>query len=368
MADQAAFVGTIDTHGGANSTRKQRVSYYYDEDFAVYQVSDSHPIKPLRIKMTDTLIKAYKMDEKMNLLAVDEDFVQSTDLTLFHSDDYIDCLKTISIDQQEKYADQIAKFCFTTQGGDCPIFDNMYDYCQRYTAGSILASTELADGNADVAINWSGGLHHAKKFEASGFCFVNDCVLGILELLKTYQRVLYIDIDCHHGDGVEEAFLTTDRVMTLSLHKYGDFFPGTGALEDVGVGKGKYYSVNYPLNDGCNDATFELSFKPVIREIIERFKPEAIQLQCGSDSLCGDRLGLFNLSIRGHGECVKYIKSFGIPTVLIGGGGYTLRNVARCWTYETSVALGVEIDNEIPQNEYSMYFYPANKIHVPVSN
>ena len=221
-----------------------------------------------------------------------------------------------------------------------------------------MACTELASENADISINWSGGLHHAKKFEASGFCYVNDCVLGILELLKTYQRVLYIDIDCHHGDGVEEAFLTTDRVMTLSLHKYGDFFPGTGALEDIGVEKGKYYSVNYPLGDGCDDGTFELAFKPVMNAIMENFRPEAIMLQCGADSLCGDRIGLFNLSIRGHGECVKFMKSFGVPMMLIGGGGYSLRNVARCWVHETSVACGVEIPNEIPANDYSLYFYP----------
>ena len=88
------------------------------------------------------------------------------------------------------------------------------------------------DGEADIAINWAGGLHHAKKREASGFCYINDIVLGILELLRHVQRVLYIDIDCHHGDGVEEAFYTTDRVMTLSLHKFGEFFPGTGLLED----------------------------------------------------------------------------------------------------------------------------------------
>ena len=272
------------------------------------------------------------------------------------------------MEQKERYQDHFHKFCFSESDGDCPIFDYMYDYCQRYTAGTLMASDQIAQGNADIAINWAGGLHHAKKFEASGFCYINDCVLGILELLKTYQRVLYIDIDCHHGDGVEEAFLTTDRVMTVSFHKYGDYFPGTGAISDIGTEKGKYYSVNFPLNDGVSDSSYEIAFKPVMREIINRFKPEAIQLQCGTDSLCGDRLGLFNLSIKGHGECVKFIKSFGIPMVLIGGGGYSLRNVARCWTYETSVAVGMDIENEIPQNEYSLYYHPANRIHVEVSN
>ena len=90
----------------------------------------------------------------------------------------------------------------------------------------------LNEGSSDVVINWAGGLHHAKKSEASGFCYVNDCVLGILELLKQHQRVLYIDIDVHHGDGVEEAFYTTNRVMTTSFHKFGEFFPGTGDVKD----------------------------------------------------------------------------------------------------------------------------------------
>ena len=99
---------------------------------------------------------------------------------------------------------------------DCPIFDYMYEYCQRYTAGTLLAGAKLAQGESDIAINWLEACIMRKQFEASGFCYVNDCVLGILELLKTYQRVLYIDIDCHHGDGVEEAFLRTDRVLTLS--------------------------------------------------------------------------------------------------------------------------------------------------------
>jgi histone deacetylase 1/2 len=125
------------------------------------------------------------------------------------------------------------------------------------------ASQRIASGAADIAINWAGGLHHAKKREASGFCYINDIVLGILELLRTYPRVLYLDIDCHHGDGVEEAFYTTDRVMTCSIHKFGDFFPGTGTQSDVGKGKGKGYSVNIPLKDGITDEAFRSVFDPV---------------------------------------------------------------------------------------------------------
>lgn len=119
------------------------------------------------------------------------------------------------------------------------------------------------EGEADIAINWAGGLHHAKKREASGFCYINDIVLGILEMLRYVPRVLYIDIDCHHGDGVEEAFYTTDRVMTFSLHKYGEFFPGTGQLSDQGRGKGKGYAVNIPLKDGITDGSYKSVFEPV---------------------------------------------------------------------------------------------------------
>jgi histone deacetylase 1/2 len=244
----------------------------------------------------------------------------------------------------------------------------MYDYCKTYAAGSLLAAESIACGHSDIAINWAGGLHHAKKCEASGFCYVNDCVLAILELLKTFTRVLYIDIDCHHGDGVEEAFLLTDRVMTVSFHKYGHFFPGTGSINDIGVESGKYYSVNYPLDEGVDNATYLYAFKAVMSEIRMRFKPDAIFLQCGADSLSSDRLGMFNLSVKGHGECVKYIRSWGVPLILSGGGGYTLRNVPRCWVYETSVACGIDIKNEMPEHKYRDYFCPDYKIHLPVSN
>jgi len=123
-------------------------------------------------------------------------------------------------------------------------------------------------------------------------------VLAILELLKLHKRVLYIDIDIHHGDGVEEAFYTTDRVP---------FFPGTGDLTDTGAHAAKGYAVNCPLRDGMDDASYEAIFKPVVGEIMKVYQPGAIVLQCGADSLSGDRLGCFNLSLHGHAECVKFV-------------------------------------------------------------
>jgi histone deacetylase 1/2 len=179
-----------------------------------------------------------------------------------------------------------------------------------------------------------------------------DIVLGIIELLRYKQRVLYIDIDVHHGDGVEEAFYTTDRVMTVSFHKYGEYFPGTGELRDIGVGSGKNYSVNFPLRDGITDDTYRNIFEPVIEAVMTHYGPEAIVLQCGGDSLSGDRLGCFNLSMDGHANCVRYVKSFGVPVIILGGGGYTMRNVARTWAYETGELVSEQMSKQLPFNDY----------------
>ncbi|CAI8611503.1 unnamed protein product [Vicia faba] len=282
---------------------KRRVCYFYDPEVGNYYYGQGHPMKPHRIRMTHALLAHYGL--------------------LQHMQDHMRQLKRFNV------------------GEDCPVFDGLYSFCQTYAGGSVGGAVKLNHGQCDIAVNWAGGLHHAKKCEASGFCYVNDIVLAILELLKNHERVLYVDIDIHHGDGVEEAFYTTNRVMTVSFHKFGDYFPGTGDLRDIGYGKGKYYSLNVPLDD---------------------------VLQCGADSLSGDRLGCFNLSIRGHAECVKYMRSFNVPLLLLGGGGYTIRNVARCWCYETGVALGIEVDDKMPEHEYYEYFGPDYTLHVAPSN
>ena len=344
-------------------TRNNRIVYFYDEDVGNFFYASNHPMKPHRIRMTHNLILAYDLYKKMRVLRPMR--ASATDMTRFHTNEYVEFLQAATPEKTQNQQGLSDKFNI---GEDSPVFEGLYEFCQISAGGSISAARELNSGKADIAINWAGGLHHAKKAGASGFCYVADCVLGILELLKRYDRVMYIDIDIHHGDGVEEAFITTDRVLTVSFHKYGDFFPGTGHVDDIGIGRGKHYAVNVPLKDGMDDESYKRLFQPIIRRLIEWYRPQAILLQCGSDSLTGDRLGTFNLTIKGHAECVKYVKSFGIPMLVAGGGGYTVRNVARCWAYETAVLLDQEIADELPYNDYLGYYGPDYRLHLQPSN
>jgi len=342
---------------------KKRICYYYDSDVGNYYYGQGHPMKPHRIRMTHNLLLNYGLYRKMEIYRPHK--ATQEEMTKFHSDDYIRFLRSVRPDNMGEYNKQMQRF---NVGEDCPVFDGLYEFCQLSAGGSVASAVKLNKQAADIAINWAGGLHHAKKSEASGFCYVNDIVLAILELLKYHQRVLYIDIDIHHGDGVEEAFYTTDRVMTVSFHKYGEYFPGTGDLRDIGAGKGKYYAVNFPMRDGIDDESYQNTFVPIISKVMETYQPSAIVLQCGADSLGGDRLGCFNLTLKGHAKCVEFVKKYNLPLLLLGGGGYTIRNVARCWTYETAVALNVEIANELPYNDYFEYFGPDFKLHISPSN
>lgn len=321
-------------------------------------------MKPHRLKLAHHLLLSYNLYREMDVYR--PHLATGPELTRFHQPDYINFLEKVQPGPSRAGSTQQQKFS-VGEFTDCPVFEGLYRFCQSYTGASIDGAIKLNHNLADICVNWSGGLHHAKKAEASGFCYVNDIVLAILELLKYHPRVLYIDIDIHHGDGVEEAFYTTDRVMTLSFHKYGDFFPGTGDIEDVGSKTGKYYSVNFPLQEGIDDNSFESIFKPVVDKVMEVYRPSAVVLQCGADSLTGDRLGCFNLTLKGHAEAVKHVKSFGVPMLVLGGGGYTIRNVARCWAYETGVLLGKEIDEEIPYNDYFEYYSPDFKLHLTPS-
>lgn len=322
------------------------VSYHANPEMEDMHFGQRHPMKPWRLTLTNKIVLSYGMHQAMDVYKPRA--ATAEELSDFHKEDYIDFLQSVTPAHAVELSESDS--CLYGTGDDCPIFDGLWDYCSLYSGASLNAARMLTNRQSDIAINWSGGLHHAKKTEASGFCYINDIVLAILQLLLHHPRVLYIDIDVHHGDGVEQAFWSTDRVMTVSFHKYSpaDFFPGTGALVDTGPlnnsSPGAHHALNVPLNDGINDEQYRQLFKDVIGPCNDIYRPTAIVIQCGADSLGGDRLGCFNLNVEAHGSCVEFVKRLGVPLLVLGGGGYTPRNVAKAWAYETSICIGADKD------------------------
>lgn len=312
-----------------------RIAYMYDETLGLHSYGEDHPMNPIRITMTHSLVKSLNLDSSMDI------YKPTLTEMVYHPEKYIDSLGDVGT-------------------VDCPIFENIKNFSVRYASASVNAAQLINTGEYDCAVNWGGGLHHAHKEEASGFCFTNDIVMAILELLKKHERVMYIDIDVHHGDGVEEAFYNNDRVLTCSFHKYGDgYFPGTGTL--VTTDK---KALNVPLQNGMDDSSYKYIYTPIITSAVRKFQPNVIVFQSGADSLGEDRLGVFNLSIKGHAGCLRLVKELNIPMLVLGGGGYTIHNVSRCWAYETGVLCGAKIPKKVPENNvFYEHFGPDHEMN-----
>ena len=224
-----------------------------------------------RTSMTLSLIKSFDLLKEVK--RIDARRATREELLQFHSSDYLDfCSKATACDDIEKLemesdanGDDVYGFAY-----DCPLVEDMDGLISWLAGGSLAAAESLISNECTKTMNWGGGWHHSHRDHASGFCYVNDIVLAILKLRKKYDRILYIDLDVHHGDGVEDAFSHSNKVFTFSIHnKEPGFFPGTGAVSDVGGGKGKYFTLNIPLKEGADDSTFH--------EVFCRYKMIVIQ-------------------------------------------------------------------------------------------
>ncbi|KAM5145449.1 histone deacetylase 8 [Mantella aurantiaca] len=290
--------------------------YIHSRDYA--ELCDSIQSKvPRRASMVHSLIEAYGLLRDMRVLK--PRVATMEEMATFHTDAYLEHLRKVS-EEGDNDDPETLEYGL---GYDCPITEGIYDYAAAVGGATLTAVEQLMEGRARIAMNWPGGWHHAKKDEASGFCYLNDAVLGILKLRQKYERVLYIDLDLHHGDGVEDAFSFTSKVMTVSLHKYSPgFFPGTGDVTDVGLGKGRYYSVNVPLEDGVTDDRYYHMCESVLKEVFAAFNPLAVVLQLGADTIAGDPMCSFNMTPEGIGKCLKYVLQWQLPTLLLGGAAY----------------------------------------------
>ncbi len=322
-----------------------RAAFVYEDTLSQHVLRQDHPMRPVRLRYTYELLNSYGAFDDAESMLVNPRRASEEEVQSLHSPEYVAAVRTLSLGLNTANPQ---RFGFSAQG-DNPIYEGMYDAALLSTGASLVAAELVASGQVQAAFNISGGLHHAVHDHASGFCIFNDPVIAIKYLLERGLRVAYVDIDAHHGDGVQEAFFDDNRVLTISIHESGQYlFPGTGFVSERGVGPGEGYSVNLPLYPNSDDEVYLWGFHEVVPPLLRAFAPDVLVTQLGIDSYHNDPLTHLRVTSRGYVEAVEEFAKLGIPWLALGGGGYDLSAVARCWTLAYGVMLGTEWPDQIP--------------------
>lgn len=292
-----------------------------------------HPLAIPRVSTVLDLVRAMGwLDEGRYL---DSPVAGPEQLTRFHREDYVDALQEAER-LQRLSPERCEKYSLGRNGN--PFFPEMFRRPATASGGSILAAGLLRNGG--IVHSPAGGTHHGRPDRASGFCYLNDPALGILALLdQGIAPIVYVDIDAHHGDGVQDAFADDDRVWTLSVHERNRW-PFTGQTDDRGGGQAR----NMAVPDGLNDSEMALLLHRAIVPLIERIVPAAIVLQCGADALAEDPLAKLSLSNRAHLDVVRALMPLAPRLLVLGGGGYNPWSVGRCWASVWAVLNGIDPD------------------------
>ncbi len=324
----------------------RRAAFIYEDALSRHELRQDHPMKPERLRYTYELLEAYGAFDGNNSLLVSPRPATEEELRRLHHSEYVSAVRRLSLGLS---GCDPSRFNFHRQG-DNPVYPGMYDAAALSTGASLLAAEMVANREVDVAFNISGGLHHAAMGHASGFCVFNDPALAIKYLREQGLRVAYVDIDAHHGDGVQNAFFDDAQVLTVSIHESGQFlFPGTGFVLESGEGAGKGFSVNLPLYPYTDDEIYVETFLDIVPPLLRAFAPDVLVTQLGIDSYHSDPLTHLQVTTRGYLEAVKELSRVGVPWLALGGGGYDLSAVARSWTLAYGVMLDVEWPDRVPE-------------------
>jgi acetoin utilization protein AcuC len=322
--------------------------FIYTDEFQHYDMGPQHPLKPIRLKRTFELLNSYGALDGVEVR--EPELCTAEDVLTTHSREFMDAVSHLSCGDPVPYA---MRYGFGT--GDNPVFPGMWEASLLYTGASVNAAEAVNSGEYQVAMNISGGLHHAHRARAAGFCVFNDCAIAIHRLRQRFEKVAYVDIDVHHGDGVQEAFYDDPSVLTVSIHETGrTLFPGTGFVQEIGEGQGTGYSLNIPLWPHTNDEIWLWAWRKTAVPILKAFDPDAILLQLGTDAHFLDPLARICMTAQGWLEAVKDVHALGKPIVAVGGGGYNPTTVPRMWTLAFGQLFGVELPDETP-NSFSFH-------------
>ena len=321
-----------------------RTALIHSPEFSAYTYGNHHPFQVQRFRLAYDLIAAYGLDRLPDSTIFPGADLDDELLLSFHAPAYLARMREFN-DSVESRAD----FLYGLGDSENPVFPGFYDWARRSTAATVEAARLVTEEGYATAFNLAGGWHHAHRAKASGFSYLNDAVIAINTLLGKGLRVAYLDLDAHHGDGVQEAYYDTDRVLTISIHESGIyFFPGTGFEDEIGTGRGRGYSVNVPLLAHVDDALFMKAFDEVAYPLIAAFDPDVLVTQLGADTFRTDPLTRLEITTHSYGYILRKLKALCIPWVAMGGGGYDLMNVARAWTLAWGVMNGVELSPRLP--------------------
>jgi len=310
---------------------------YYHPRMLAYDFGPTHPLKPERLRRTITLFEAVSSTASW----VDPGPGSIDEARLVHDPEYVEVVQRLSADETNK---ELAGSGFGSV--DNPVFPGMYEASLAYLAGSVAAAQAVVDGET-LAINISGGLHHARRDRARGFCIFNDPAAAIAVLKRRFERVAYIDIDLHHGDGVEAIWWDDPAVFTYSIHQDGrTLYPGTGHVDDTGA---SFSALNVPLWPGTTGDVWVEAFKRTLVPAMHLFRPDAIVLQMGVDPHDLDPLGHLRLTAQEWLSAVSIVRELDVPIVAVGGGGYNLTTVPRMWTAAMLTLLGQSVPEAIPE-------------------
>ncbi len=318
----------------------RRAVFIHSDQIEQYSYPDDCPFKTERAGKVYSTLRSMGLLSGRGISVVAPVPAQRTALKLFHSPRYLHALKQAAGGRWEPEA-----LYMGIGTPDCPIFTGMYDYAALATGGTLLGAQMILADEVDIVFNPSGGYHHAGPEKAAGFCYVNDLAIACTVLANGGKKVLYLDVDVHHGDGVAQAFYGRSDVMTISLHENPKtLFPGTGFEDEIGQGQGRGYCVNLPLPVGTYDRAYMLAFESVVLPLVEAFNPDAIVLELGGDTLAGDPLAHLHLTNNAHAEIINHVQSFGKPILATGGGGYHIENTVRAWALAWTVFTGADED------------------------
>ena len=320
-------------------------SFLYTDKYFEYDYGVSHPLKIERLQLTYNLSKAYGLFDLPDAQLIETIRANESDILRFHTPDYVEALKQASKGQTSSLRSH------GLGPGDNPIFPGLWEWSLLHTGASLQCARVVAEGNARIAFNIAGGLHHAGDNRASGFCYVNDPVLAILHFLSQEKRVMYLDIDAHHGDGVQWAFYEDPGVLTVSFHQDGrTLFPGTGNIKERGKGEGTGYAVNVPMLPGTDDTVFWEGFSTIVTRLLEQYKPDVVVSQLGVDTFRNDPLAALEFTTNGFCKVISYLTRHAPAWVALGGGGYNVRNVARAWTLAWAIMNDVDLPDDLPES------------------